>query len=402
MVEARSGQSIGRDEVLAAVERIRPILEAGAPEAEALRTLPRSVVDALCREGLFGFASPAELGGLELDPRTHFELVEEVTRLDTSAGWCLYVGGTSMGMALGYLAERAVTRMCDQGALPIVAGHHAPFGRAERAPGGYRVSGRWSFGSGIRHASWVLGSAVVTENGAPVMLACGMPRMITVFVPADAVSIEDTWHVAGLQGTGSEHYSMQDVLVEEDFALDYPLPPARRGGPLFELSLIPFIAPGMFAFAHGAARRALEEIASLAPARTNLWTGARVADEAVFQREIGLARVKLGSVRLLGLETLDALWRAQLAGRAPSLDEGAMLRAAMMYTYDVATEVVTMALRHAGASALYLTHPLQRVFRDLHAAAQHAVNSPDAYEYAGRAFLGTAELHPLLGMRPRA
>jgi alkylation response protein AidB-like acyl-CoA dehydrogenase len=398
--EAGSVQKVGRDEVLAAVDRIRPIIEAGAVEAEALRTLPRSVVDALRSERLFGFASPAELGGFELDPKMQFELVEEVTRLDTSAGWTLYVGGTTTAMALGYLGDRAVARICGQDSQPILAGHHAPCGRAERAPGGYRVSGRWGWGSGIRHAGWVLASAMVTENGTPVMSAGGTPHSITVVVPAGAVSIEDTWHVAGLQGTGSEHYSMQDLFVEEDFALPYPAPPARRGGPLFGLSVVAFVAPGMLAFAHGAARRALEEIARIAPRRTAIWTSACIANQGTFQREIGLARVKLAAARLLGLEKVDALWRAQIAGRAPSTDECAMLCALLTYTYDVASEIVTMALRHAGANVLYRSHPLQRVFRDLQAAAQHIVISPDAYESAGRAFLGIAEPHPIFAQRP--
>jgi alkylation response protein AidB-like acyl-CoA dehydrogenase len=272
-----------------------------------------------------------------------------------------------------------------------------PSGVARRVPGGYRVSGRWAFGSGIRHADWVFTSAAVAPEGeAP---RGGPPELVSFVVPVREVQVEDTWHTAGLRGSGSDHYRMEDVMVEAPMTCSFPGPAPLRGGPVFTLPLMALLAPAHIGFALGTARRALDEIAAAAPARRKLWTGAALATHAGFHADLGRAEARLGAARAYALEVVGAAWRRALAGEPLPAAEGVAVRLAIAHATDVAAEATTFAYRAAGAPALYTSSPLQRCLRDVHAATQHVAAGDDAYEVAGRARLGPAELHPLLAPR---
>jgi alkylation response protein AidB-like acyl-CoA dehydrogenase len=388
-------ESQTREALLGLVERVRPVLQAGAHEAETLRALPRASVEVLRESGLFAMWAPRDVGGLEADPLTQMEVIERVTQINASAGWCLFIGAGVTAMVGAFAKEQAIEQIFRQEEWPIMAGAFAPMGTAEQVEQGYRIRGRWSYGSGIRHASWVCVSAVVSQDGRPVMTAQGAPRLIQAIIPTTQVMVEDTWHVMGLRGTGSAHYSVQDVFVEEGFTYPFPAAPVRRGGALFRLADLGFITPAHSAFALGMAGRALSEVVTAATVKLHPWTQGTVAMRGSFQKELGLVRAKFTSARLFAFETVGTLWRAALEGREPSLDEWAMLRAAATLATDVALEVVTMAYRHAGGAALYEQSPLQLYLRDMLAAAQHFITSDEGYEFAGRSLLGIAEPHPL-------
>lgn len=393
---AHETRSPERETFLTAVERVRSVALAGAEEAEHSRTLPAATVTALLEAGLFTVGAPRELGGAECDPLTQVEVFEAMSRIDTSAGWCLLIGAMSTALAGGYLGDRAVARIF-QGSWPIAAGLISPAGTAERVPGGYRVSGRWAFGSGIRHSSWVFTGAVVVAPGAP---AEGPPPMINLAVPTQQVTIEDTWHVSGLKGTGSCHYSMADVFVEDEFTCPFPLAPARRGGPLFRLPLIALLTPAHVGFALGVARRALDEIAATAGSKQRLWSQAPLLRHGPFHMDLGRAQARLTAARALAFEALGSAWTTTLGGGALSVEQWSSIRLAATYATEIAAEVTTVAYRHGGGGALYASSPLQRCFRDIHAATQHVAATDDAYEFAGKALLGIAEPHPMMSPRP--
>jgi alkylation response protein AidB-like acyl-CoA dehydrogenase len=387
----------GRDELLQAVESVRPIAEKNADEAERLRTLPTSTVDALARAGLFSVATPRSLGGAESDPWTQIEVFEAMTRIDTSAGWAALIGSMTAALAGAYLSDRAVATIFER-RPPIGAGLQSPAGLAERVSGGYRIRGRWAWGSGIRHATWVFTSAVVLPPGGA--RPDGPPEMISIAVPASAVTIEDTWYSAGLRGSGSAHYRIDDLFVADDFVCPFPGAPPRRGGPLYRLPLVAFLAPAHIGFALGAARRALDEIAALAGSKTRLWTQALLRDHAPLRMDLGRAEAKLGAARAYSREVADLMWSAAKDARPLSPSDWSSVRLAATYVTDIAAEVVGVAYRHGGGSALYDSSPLQRYFRDINAATQHVAASDDAYDLAGRVLLGTAEPHIMMSPRP--
>ena len=136
-------------------------------------------------------------------------MIAAVAALDGSVGWSVMVAA-AWGFFAGRLPARAAARIFGDRRV-VVAGHLAPFGRAEAIRGGYRASGRWPFGSGSQHATWFLAHCAVRKNGAgtPRARRPGPPRRRLLFVPADQCRIHDTWHVTGLRGTGSHDYSVQ-------------------------------------------------------------------------------------------------------------------------------------------------------------------------------------------------
>ena len=145
--------------LLKAVDEVRGVLEAGADEAESLRTLPISTVNALYDSGLLWLKLPAELGGAEADLVTQLEVLEAVSNIDTSAGWCTMIGASACSFPGAFLPEEALAKVYSDGRPPRAAGVFMPGGTANPVEGGYRVTGRWAFASGIRHAQWVSASA---------------------------------------------------------------------------------------------------------------------------------------------------------------------------------------------------------------------------------------------------
>ena len=180
-----------RRALLDAVDRVRDVVTRGADDAERLRTLPAATVTALRDSGLLGLKLPAVLGGAEADPVTQMDVIEALAAIDPSAGWCLMVGATTLALPGVFLAEEPLRVMFRAGIAPLAAGCYMPTGQAVAAHGGYRITGRWAFASGIRHAEWVSGSAWVVNDGAR-----SAERRVFV-VPTAEVDVHDTWHVAG-------------------------------------------------------------------------------------------------------------------------------------------------------------------------------------------------------------
>ncbi len=320
-----------------------------------------------------------------------------MARIDTSTGWALMITASLSAIAGAYLPEQGVQEVF-AGCSPLFAGLLMPGGVLRAVPGGFRVDGRWAFGSGICHADFVVTSAVV-QDAPPT--AAGMPDLRTIVVPAREATIEDTWHAAGLRGSGSEHYHMHDVFVPERRVFAFPAARALRGGPLYELPLIAMLSAAHAGFALGAARAALDAIAETATARIKAWPQTPLGSHGAFQMDLGRADAQLRAARAFGCEALAKLETRML--ELPLSDgDWRDARLAVTYASDVAAEVTTFAFRAGGSGALYETNRLQRLFRDVHAAAQHVAATDDAYEYAGRLLLGTAQPHPLMAARPSA
>lgn len=368
--------------LLDAVDRVRPTVAAGADEAERLRTLPASTVAALREAGLLGLKLPAVLGGAEADPVTQMDVIEALTTVDASAGWCLMVGATTGALPGVFLGDDAVAVVFEGGRMPLAAGCYMPTGTAVAAPGGFRVTGRWAFASGIRHAAWVSGTAWVVRDGAQTA-----ERRVFV-VRTDDVEIHDTWHVAGLRGTGSCDFSLRDHFVPEAFTWDIERAQPRRGGALYRLGLPGFVTNEHAAFALGVARRALDEVSALAGSKSRGVKPSPLIGRATFQRFVGEASLRLRAARAAAVELNEAAWTTVGVGEALTARQHAELRSAAVLATEVALDVTTRAFRYAGGSALYDASVLQRCLRDLHAGAQHFMVSDSAYEGLGQVLLG--------------
>jgi indole-3-acetate monooxygenase len=378
-----------RHALLDAVAGIRDVLVASASESERTATLAPAAVEALERSGLLALKLPAALGGAEADPVTQIDVIEAVSAIDAAAGWCLMVGATTLALPGTFLGDEAVATMFAGRRIPRAAGCYMPTGHAVETRGGYRISGRWAFASGIRHAAWVSGTARVVRDGRP-----SAARRVFV-VPTAAVEIHDTWQVAGLRGTGSCDFSVRELVVDEPFTWDMEGAVPRRGGALYRLGMPGFVANEHAAFALGVARRALDAVVALASTKGRGITPTLLGERPTFQRFVGGAEARLRAARALAVEANEAAWQTVAAGGRLTPRQHAELRAVAVHATEAALDVVTGSFRYAGGAALYDTSVLQACLRDLNAAAQHFMVSDSAYEALGQFVLGQSSAEPM-------
>lgn len=386
-----SDRDAKRVALLSAVEEIRELVLAHADAAEAQGTLPAAVVEALQTTGLLRLKLPTALGGAEADPETQFDVIETLSAIEPSTGWCLMIGGTGVGLPGAFLPAEAIERMFAGGRVPTGAIASLPPGRAEPVAGGYRVSGRWPFVSGVRHAEWVtLGARIERPGGAP-------PETRMMVFPAASVTIHDNWQVAGLKGTGSCDVSVSEVVVPEAFTWDRAATPPRRGGALYRLGHPGFVANEHAAFALGVGRGALDAAVALARSKRRSFSPHPTSLEArgTFQRSVGLGDLKLRAARGLVLKVYAEAWAVASTGEVPPPRLQAELRSTTAYATEVAAEVTTEAFRYAGGGAVFNSQRLQRFLRDINVGAQHLMVSDIAYENHGQFMLGQPDADPL-------
>ena len=366
-----------------AVDSVRDTLEAGAQEGEETGTLPRASVDALYESGLLRLKLPHVLGGAEADLVTQLDVLEAVSEIEPSAGWCLMIGAASLGGVAAFLPDDAIEEIFAGGKPPTTSGVFAPFGSAEPVDGGYLLNGRWSFASGIRHSQWVsAGARVVSQNG-------GHPPQIRATLRTSDVTIHDNWQVMGLRGTGSCDFSVNDLFVPQSFAYDVSVNEPVRGGGMYRLGRPGFVTNEHSAFALGVGRRALNAVLEVGASKTRGYTSVNpLARRSAFQRMLSEADLKLRAARALNVEILEKAWQVAIGGQTPPAPLQAEMRSVCSYSTDVAAEVVTQAFRFAGGAALFESSVLQRCLRDINAGAQHQMVSDTAYENHGQFMLG--------------
>ncbi|MFO0563006.1 MAG: acyl-CoA dehydrogenase family protein [Polyangiales bacterium] len=381
-----------RTTLLAQVRGLSTNAEQRAARSEQQRSLVSSWVEQIRESDLLRMCVATELGGLEASMATQLAVFEEAAKIDGSLGWCVMIAAIHNAMACGYLPDEGARELFGAGVMPICAGLIMPSGVARPVEGGYEISGRWGFGSGSRAADWFVASAIIEGSDR----SSGPPAIVHGFVERASVTIEDTWVVSGLRGTGSEHYCVQRAFVPARRTFAFPHAAPLRGGALFDLPVLAMVAPGHAGAALGIAARALDEVVLAAKLRVHPATRHRHSESATFVRELGRQRARLHAARLAALDGLERAERCVRDGRALSTDEWTAVRLAVTYATDVAADVVTFAYRNAGSSALFDSHPLQRCLRDIFAATQHIAATEDAYDFAGRAMTGEVAFDPLL------
>jgi indole-3-acetate monooxygenase len=360
-----------RDELLDAIrEHAEAFADAGI-RSEELRTLPAATATLLADLGFFWLKTPAELGGTPLDPLEFCDVIEELAYADASVAWAAMIGAGCCGLAGGWLP--AADRIFARGAaLPVVAGQLSPRGTGTPVAGGYAVSGRWGFSSGITHAEWLIGAFKVPDS-----------RIIVFAVPKSQAEVIDNWHVAGLQGTGSLDWRVESVFVPSDMTYELGAA-APRGGPLFRLGMPAFVSNEVPPWCAGVARRALDDMTSIACNTARFPGGPTVSERAVFHKELGRAEVRLKAARLAHRDAMARAWESAVSGPAPSEEEQIAVTSASVFTAETCAEVASDLFRYGGGRVLSLASPMQRHLRNLLAARQHLALSEESYETAGR------------------
>jgi alkylation response protein AidB-like acyl-CoA dehydrogenase len=374
-------------DMLDEARRLSSHIRAVAPEVERDRAVPEELVRSLAELGVFRLATPRGAGGLEADPMAMFEVFEELGKADGSVGWCAMIGATT-GTALGYLDEDTATGMLGDPRF-LLAGVAAALGRATAVPGGYLVRGRWPFASACQQATWLVGGCVQTNDGAG-----RGPRVVHVLMPRDDLTIHDTWDVLGLRGTGSHDIEADDVFVPEAYA--FSLTRIRQTGPLYRFPIFGLLALGVGAVALGVARAAVDEFVELSGDKWNPATGQSLAAKPAAQATLAEAEALVGAGRAYLVSTLRECWARVAGGDELPNPDRARLRLAIAHATTSAAQAVDLVYHAGGGTTLYAMSPLQRYFRDVHMATQHAMVNTDVLELVGAVLLGQpAEVHRL-------
>ena len=369
-------------------QELGPELETAAEEIERRRELPEVIVEALIDRGLFRLLLARAFGGAELRPAAYVAVIEEVAKHDASVAWCL---GQACGctMTAAYL-DPEVAREIFDGKRGIVAWGPPGPAEARAVPGGYRLTGTWSFASGSHLATWLGAHVVILDTGGtPQLRPDGSPVMRTLLFPKASAKFTDIWHVLGLRGTGSDSYTVTDLFVPEKCTVlrDTAAKP-RQPGLLYAFSSSNMYASGFAGVALGIARSTLDAFVELA--RDKIPRGAKrtLRDNNVVQAQVSQSEARLCAARSFLLGSLDEIWwEVSRSGRL-SMDHNTTIRLASTWAIHQAREVVDAAYHAAGATAIFESNPFERRFRDIHTVVQQYQGRQAHFETVGQALLG--------------
>jgi alkylation response protein AidB-like acyl-CoA dehydrogenase len=271
----------------------------------------------------------------------------------------------------------------------IVASSFGMGGRAIVEDGGYRVSGRWSFSSGIHQADWLCGGCLVFEGDRPRLSAEGDPGRLLLFFPAKDAEILDTWHTGGLRGTGSQDFTVTEAFVPASHGFDLLRTPGRTAGALYRQPfLLNLHGVAFAAVALGIARHAIEAFAELAAGKVPAGPSrALLRDRPLAQLQVAQAEALVQAARAFLLEATRAAWSSTVAHGAPTELEAARVKLAQVHAGESSLKATELMHRAGGASAVYSSSALDRCLRDAHTASQHIQMSPEHYLAVGALLL---------------
>ncbi|MGY1812234.1 acyl-CoA dehydrogenase family protein [Blastococcus sp. SYSU D00820] len=359
------------------------VREHAAQGAEARRVAPE-VIDAIDEAGLFHMMLPERLGGAGATLRTAIEVTAEIARGDGSTGWVTAL----MALATGFGAtwpEQAQEEVFGRNPRARTCGVFSPGDRSEPVEGGYRVSGRWPFGSGSFAADWA--SLTITTAG-------GIPGM--ALIPRESITIEPTWYVAGMQGTGSDTIVVEDQFVPEHRVQLVPDMFASRFRSPFtddHIAGLPFNAAAaaiLIAPQIGLGRHALELTRAKLPTKPVAYTAySQAKDSPTHQLGVAKAATKLHLAELLTARMCLDIDAAAVTRVQPVPETLARLRNDTGVVAELVREEIDLLLTANGAGSFADANVLNRIWRDAETAGRHAlVTTEIGREVYGRLLLG--------------
>lgn len=353
-------------------------------EIDQARKLPSEVVERLREAGMFRLMMPTAWGGPELRPSEQVEIIEELAKANASAAWCVMIGHDS-GFFAGYLDEGAAREIFPRLDM-VTAGSVMPTGRAERVEGGYRVTGQWSFGSGVSHADVVGLSCVLFENGAPVMKSKSTPVTCGMLTPAAKVEVIDNWHTTGMRGTGSSDYRAKDLFVAERFLFNLR-PPARREGTLWRRATN--FLPKVSGVPLGAARATIDHVVEMMQTKVEMPGGRPYKNIPRIQSAVAEAEMQLGAARAYVFSAMDREWERLEHHEEPTVRERADAWLSRVHAAQTARDIIRTLYDAAGSAAIYSERSLlDRALRDAETFCQHIVAQRKSLEMIGGMLLG--------------
>lgn len=369
---------------------LQPLLDEHGPEMDRRREVTPEVVDALVQADMLRLLLPRNIGGQEMQLVEYARTIEALGYADASVAWFINQSNVSSATSAAAMPIEAARAVFGPPNVGLAWGARHNRSKAIKVPGGYRLTGTWSFASGGRHTTWLgAHSATQDADGKPISHD-GSPGgraddRSFVFLRSEAKIIDD-WQVLGLRGTGSDSYSVEDLFVPDERA------PAREAerrepGPLYVLGSTLLYATGFCSVTLGIGRRLFESYVTLARGKHSRASPSAMAVNHANQREIGLLEARLSAARAFLHEAALEAYEAAAAGKL-TIDHRIRLRLATTYGMNEATDVSIASYRAAGTTAIANAAPFERRFRDAMSASQHLQAMMPHIEMVGRHILG--------------
>lgn len=382
---AAAGPASSAAEILSRARAVAPLLRERSADIERERRLPADVVEMLRGTGVFRMGFARSWGGPELNSIEQTEVIEALAYGDAAAGWCAMIGSDS-GLYAQFVDEAVAKEMFTSLDM-VTAGLLFPTGKAEIVDGGYRLTGRWQFGSGITHADWVISGAFIYRDGKPEPGPDGDPHDSKLFiVPRSDVEVIDTWHTTGLAGSGSCDYAVADAFVPEGRTVTFDV--VRNGeGELAQPEVHMRNMPGV---ALGIARAALDHVRDIA--RTKVGPAGAMADDYRTQVTIADCEADFAATRHAVYGALRRQHEVLAAGGTLddlTADERAALPLSRRHAFRTARSIVTRLYDLLQTSSIYQRSPMDRWLRDTTTMCQHVVAQDRILQSAGAYLLGS-------------
>jgi 3-hydroxy-9,10-secoandrosta-1,3,5(10)-triene-9,17-dione monooxygenase len=368
-------------------------LAARADQAERLRRLPPETISDYKASGLATLLLPERFGGRQAQFSRLLEPVRRMAHGCASSAWTLGFY-TLHNWMLSLFEIEAQEEIFATG--PVLApAPLAPTGRAVVVDGGVRVTGRWSWATGIMDADWVIVGAILDDGAGAISPAL-------VALPADQSEVADVWHTAGMRGTGSHDVIVTDVFVPQRRVVSVvDIYGGTAPGSIahdcatYRWPMVPALALTAAMPVLGAAEKVVELYRDRVQERVLAYSGVAQKDQPAAQIRLGDARVRLRALSALVDDTAAGIERIVAAGDRVPRAVRADARAAAAHTVHESRAIIADLLEASGASAQFLSNPLQRAKRDVDIAAGHVVFDYDlSRELSGALSVG-AGISPL-------
>jgi len=376
-----------------AATALRSVIRGYREELEREQRLPKALVEQFHAAGFYSLVIPRELGGLQADPLTYVRVVELLAEADGSVGWNLANNSIGPLVTLGLLDE-GVHEIYAHGADTVIAGTAVMGGgRAVPVDGGYRVSGRWPFGTGCQESAWMLGSFQILDGGESRRSPDGASVYWRgVFKRSEAQIVEGSWDVAGLRATGSFDWTVDDVFLPERRTMVHAGVPLdnqwkRWPGISYALPAQAWVGPHHSAVITGIARAGIDALIELAGEKTPRGRTGRLCENPQVQDAVGRADAILNAGRAYRSAMITELWNTITAGEDTTLEQRARCRLAAVHAADSAREAMDLVYRQGGSTSYRRESRLAECWRDLHVVGQAVTLAPEWYPIGGRVYL---------------
>ena len=376
-----------------AAAALQPVIRAHREEIDREQRLPKDLVEEFHRAGFYSLVMPRAMGGLQADPLTYLRVVELLAEASGSVGWNLANNSIAQLVTLG-LTDEGVQEIYAHGPDTVVAGT-AVMGGGTAVPveGGYRVTGRWPFGTGCQESAWMLGSFQILDGDQPRRSPDGASvHWRGVFERSEVQTVEGSWDVAGLRATGSFDWTVDDVFLPERRTMVHAGIPLdnqwkRWPGITYALPAQAWVGPHHSAVITGIARAGIDALIELANEKTPRGRTGRLCENPQVQEAVGRADTILNAGRAYRSAMVTDVWNTVAAGEDTTLEQRARCRLAGAYAADSAREAMDLVFRQGGSTSYRRESRLAECWRDLHVVGQAVTLMPEWYPMGGRVFL---------------